>query len=256
MKKALLIFMLTVATTFAYSQSFTSISVDSIIVTVDTNDLKGDTIYMDTVVKSITVEITNNDAITFPGAVAGDLGTAIVFEVELDGTKFPAPGGGSGLNWNVTIPEDFEPGETLTLIMNQLWTPSESIGYHDLTVRLTTAIDQNEPGNPYINSDANLERTQQYYFDAPLSFGGPGQSIFNAVYVHQDELIIETESLSGNVDLEVVAITGQVMHSERLSNHPGSMIRTIDISNLNSGIYIISLKNDKGYQYAQKVYVP
>lgn len=212
---------------------------------------------MDSLDKSITAIVTNNGTVSFPGAVAGNLGTALVFEVEIDGAKIPVPGVvPPTTNWNINLPEDFDPGETITLILNQIWKPiGLGIGYHNVTVRLTTAINQNQPGNPYINQDANLQRTRQFYFDAPLAFNGPDQSIIHSVYVHQGELIIETEHLTGSLDLDIVGITGQVVKSERLSNHPGTIIRTIDVSSLNSGLYIVSLKNDRGYQYAQKVYI-
>ena len=60
---------------------------------------------------------------------------------------------------------------------------------------------------------------------------------------------------SNVTELKLMSITGQVVKSIVASNGGQDFTESFDISNLTSGVYIVSIQTENGESQAQKVFV-
>ena len=248
MKKLLLFALIMGLGTMSFAQT-TNASIDAILTptgTVTTEDpANGTTI--------LSVSVTNNDAaITFP------VGTVFTFNVSLEGLPVDniAPGGAS-IPWVASLSSlAMAPGETQTFVLSQTWGAAPStIGTHELCIELVSIFDiSTVPPTMYTNADQNKQICQDFNFAWPVGINDVVSEISN-IKTDGDVLTISVTNNSNQAQIQLMSVTGQVVKTIVTSAAGQNFTQEINISDLTSGVYIVTIQNENGASVAQKVFI-
>ncbi len=249
MKKLLLFALIMGLGTLSFAQN-TNISVDAILTptgTITTEDpAAGSTI--------LSVSLTNNDgAITFP------VGSVFTFDVKLEGIPVDnvAPGGGT-IPWVVSLVSlPMAPGETQNFVLSQSWGASPSaIGTHELCVEVVSVFDiSTVPPVMYTNVDQNKEICADYLFAWPVGIKDVVTSEISNIKTTSDVMTITVTNNSNQAQIQLMSVTGQVVKTVNTSAAGQNFTQEINISDLTSGVYIVTIQNENGASVAQKVFI-
>jgi hypothetical protein len=249
MKKLLLFALVMGLGTMSFAQT-TNFSVESILTptgTITTEDpANGTTI--------LSVSVTNNDAaITFP------IGTVLTFNVSLEGLPVDnvAPGG-AAIPWIASLSSlPIAPGETQNFVLSQTWGAAPStIGTHELCIELVSIFDITTTPAPtmYTNADQNKELCQDYNFAWPLGINDVVSEISN-IKTNGDVMTISVTNNSNQAQIQLMSVTGQVVKTVNTSAAGQNFTQEINISDLTSGVYVVTIQNENGASIAQKVFI-
>lgn len=243
--KKLLLFAFTMgmsAMTFAQDGK---ISVDAIVSptgTITTEDPANGTTLLE-------VEITNNETgFTYPGAL-----TQLTFEVTVDGDKINDPNGVQ--IWVKQINLDLAPGGSQNVTLATDWGAVGDPGTHEICVKLTNMLVASGGGGLITNSDQNMEFCDNYEFAWPASINDLQTSEIANIKTVGDVMTVSVNNTSAVTEVKLMSITGQVVKTVTTSNGGQNFNQNFDISNLTSGVYIVTVQSENGATQAQKVFV-
>ncbi|MFT4753372.1 MAG: hypothetical protein ACI85Q_000913 [Salibacteraceae bacterium] len=246
--KKLLLFAVTMGlSTLSFAQTGL-ISVDAIISpsgTVTTQDPANGT-------SEIRVTITNNEtSFTY---VANQ--TQFNFNIKVDGVLINDPAG-SVSTPEILIPifSDLAPGASIDLILATNWAAQGDPGQHEICVELIR-IFANASTPPLItNTDQNKSFCDNFTFAWPVGISELNSAEISNIKTEGDVMTVSVINTSSVTELKLMSITGQVFKSVIASNGGQDFIESFDISNLSSGVYIVSIQTENGASQAQKVFV-
>lgn len=213
MKKILLSALTLGIAALNFAQSTTDLSVDVVSSptgTVDANSMQ-----------TISVEVTNNDTITFDPSVT------YFFSVSLDGSPVNDPNGGAPI-WSTYQTVALAPGETRLFTLTQSWPVPNTPGNSQICVSLDGFLMSGVPG---INLSSSKTSCSDIVILPAASVAELNYSNIKA-YKSNDELVIEAMT-SGTVRL--MNVTGQVVNTFNVANG----MNRFNTSALPKGIYFV-----------------
>jgi hypothetical protein len=246
--KKLLLFALTMGLgTMSFAQK-TKASVDSFVAptgTITTEDPKNGS-------TTITVSVTNNDTMTYV------VGTLLLYEVTVDGNLIENYDvSGIKIPWQtplVSLP--MAPGETQDFILTQTFGADIDPATAPICVKLKQVIDVSViPPLFYGNDDQNDELCKDFVFAWPLGVSNVAVSSISNIKTEGDVMTVTVNNSSNFTQIQVMSVTGQVLKSVNASNAGGQFTENINISDLTSGLYIVTIQSENGATSAKKVFI-
>lgn len=199
---------------------------------------------------NIEVTVTNNEAtFTYPGTF-----TQFNFRVKVDGVEIKDPTTGV-IEWVVAIPTPLAPGASANVTLSTSWAPQGEPGSHELCVDLQNALIAGSTP-PFVTiTDANKEACQDFTFAWPVGINDLNSAEISTIQTIGDVMTVFVKNTSTVTELKLMSITGQVVKTVTASNGGQDFNESFDISNLTSGVYIISVQSENGATQAQKVFI-
>ncbi len=195
------------------------------------------------------VEITNNEsAFTYPGAF-----TQLSFEVTVDGNAINDPTTSAPI-WVKQINLDLAPGTSQNVTLATNWGAVGDPGSHEMCVKLTNILIAST-GTFVPNTDQNMEFCDDFDFAWPASVADLQTSEIANIKTTGDVMTVIVKNTSAVTEVKLMSITGQVVKTVTTSNGGQNFNQNFDISNLTSGVYIVTVQSENGATQAQKVFV-
>ena len=199
----------------------------------------------------IKVKITNNEtSYVYPATISN-----FNFKVSLDGNFIDNPTVPGNKEFVIPILAPFAPGQTIEVILATTWSPQGDPGTHTMCVRLERMVVASVPPVVVTNVDQNLESCKDFTFAWPNGILNLNGTITSKVIANND---IMTVNVTGNINqaqIQIMSITGQVVKTVNASTGNNEIIQVIDISDLTSGVYIVTVQTESGPAPAQKVFI-
>lgn len=238
--KKLLLFTLSIGlATLGFAQ--TNVSVDSFLDPAGTV-LVGDSGPENT----IRINMTNNAGKDY---LATENNT-VSFSVTVDGVVLADPTGG---NWIRPMTFDFLNGATEEFILAQTWVASQTPGNYEICVTIEMIL---EGGNsPQSNTDANKQLCQSFDFANPTGINNLNSASISNVTTSGDIMNVFIKNASSQIQINVLDVTGRIVKTTTPVIGGQDFNERINISDLTSGVYIVTIQNDNGILSTQKVFV-
>ena len=201
---------------------------------------------------SITVNVTNNDTFTYP------VGTLLIYEVTLEGQLLINYDiNGTAIPWQTPIVGlEMKPGDTQDFILTQTYGAKIDPGKGTLCVKLTQIFDVSVlPPVFYGNNDQNAELCQEFTFAWPLSVSNVQVTSISSIKTDGSIMTVTGKNLSNQTQIQIMNVTGQVLKTVTASNAGQEFAKRIDISDLTSGLYIVTIQSENGATAAKKVFI-
>lgn len=247
--KKLLLFALSMGLgTLSFAQDSTYASIDSYIApagTITTEDPKNGS-------TSISVNITNNDTMTYP------IGTLLIYEVTLDGAlQINYDINGTATPWQTPIVGiEMKPGDSQVFILTQTFGADIDPGKADICVKLVQIFDVSVvPPVFYGNNDQNAELCEEFTFAWPLSVSNVQVTSISNIKTVGDIMTVNGQNISNQTQIQIMSVTGQVLKSVTTANAGQEFSENINISDITSGLYIVTIQSENGATAAQKVFI-
>lgn len=200
---------------------------------------------------SIAVTITNNDdAFSYPASF-----TSLLFYVSVDGDRIDNPLAAGNQQFLAQLLVELAPGASTDVTLTTLWAPVGDPGQYDLCIDLDLISVVTTPAFALTNQDVNREICENFTFSWPLGVSDVTTSEISEIKTIGNEMIVFVKNSSPVTEIKLMSITGQVVKSISLSNGGQDFQEAFDISNLTSGLYIVSVQSENGTTQAQKVFV-
>jgi len=247
--KKLLLFALSLGLgTISYAQTPTQVSVDAFVSPTGTVFIDGSG--TGAVLTKIEVTITNNDA----NGVNFAAGSTFNYNVKLDGTKIDQPVAGGTTEWGNLIAQDINANTSHGVTLTNSWAASTQPGSHEICVSLERIVVSVTPFL-YDNQDANKELCQDFTFDWATSVADLSRAEISSIKTHGDVMTVTVKNTNQQVQINILNITGQTVKTVIPSAGGQNFYQDIDISDLTSGVYIVTIQTENGVSAAQKVFV-
>ena len=199
----------------------------------------------------IQVTVTNNESTyTYPANQ-----TQFNFNVKLDGNLIDNPAAPATKEFIIPILADLAPGASVDLILATNWGPDATPGTHSLCVDLLRAVVTTAVPPIIANTDQNKEFCQDFNFQWPVGINDLNSSEISKIKTEGDLMTIFVKNTSNVTEVKLMSITGQIVKTVTSSNGGQDFNESFDISNLTSGVYIVSVQSENGATQAQKVFV-
>ncbi len=247
MKKLLLFSITLVLGSLSYAQSTTAISVDAILKPTGTVFIDGSG--TGSVLTDIMITITNND----PSSTNFGVGSNFNYNVKLDGVKLDDPDLG-GTEWVKTIALAVDANQSYDVTLTNSWAASTQPGSHELCVSLERIVVLVSPFL-YNNTDANKEFCSDFTFDWATSVGDLSKANISKITTSGDLMTVFVKNTNQNVQINVLSITGQTVKTVLPNAGGQNFYQNIDISDLTSGVYIVTIQTENGISAAKKVFI-
>lgn len=196
----------------------------------------------------ITVEITNNDTFDYPGT------TRYNFNLSLDGTALSEPGGNT--EWTTTYSGGLTQGSTAILTLTQSMGFEGNSGMRELCIVLQRAFIITGPhAGQNDNNDANKERCETLMFDYPASVNDIKSSEISKIITEGGLMQVYINNAGNSALIKVMNITGQMVKTVQASTGAQEFVESIDVSDLNPGVYIVTIESENGTASAKKVFI-
>ena len=164
------------------------------------------------------------------------------FSVSYDGNALNQPGGNA--SWSNQQNIDFNAGSSIQFVLSNQFAFSGTPTTADLCVSIDQVL---TAGNLVTNNGANKSSCSSITTDYAASTANITATKPH-VFVSNQTLNVQFSQAQINTNLSIVNLTGQVV--KNITAQGGNM--QVDISGLNTGIYILTSKSDKGEVTAQK----
>lgn len=232
---------------FALSLGLGTMSFAQTNISVDGYDNPVGTVYIgaSNPTNSIEVNITNNSGTDY----LANEGHSATFSVTVDGIALTDP---DGNNWVRPMSFDFTIGSTSNFILTQSWTPTEESGSHELCVTLVSILKNGTTPEP--NTDANSKFCDSFTFDFLAGINNNKVEI-SKIQTNGDLMTISANNVGPQAQIKIMSITGQVVKTIAPATGSQNFRENIDISDLTSGVYIVTIQNETGVSAVQKVFV-
>ena len=249
MKKILLFALSFGVGSMAFAQTPTHLSIDAFLSPTGT-------VYIDgsgsgNVLTEIIVTITNNDVNNINFAP----GSNFNYNVKLDGTKVGDPdAAGNPTEWVKSTALAINVGTSHDVTLTSSWPVSTEPGSHEICVSLERIQVVTTP-YLYGNEDTNKELCKDYTFDWATSVEDISKAQIEKVTTSGDLMTVFVKNSSQNIQINILSITGQTIKTVNPSASGQNFYQNIDISDLSSGVYIVTIQTENGVSAAQKVFV-
>lgn len=242
--KKLLLFAFTLGLgTISYAQTPTNISINGF-------DSPTGTVYIDgsgsgNVVNILTVAVTNNDA-----GVDFNAGSVFSYAVTLDGNAVMDP---DGLGWARNNSLNIPSGTSQSLILSQSFSTSVNPGNYELCVSLNNVVVP--PAGIYVNVDPNKQFCKSFDFDFTAGVGDMDVSEISRITTNGNLLTVYVKNASQNVQINLMSMTGQIVKTVSPNSSGQNFYQNIEIGDLTSGVYIVTIQTENGISAAKKVFI-
>ncbi len=255
MKKLLLVlFAFTTSTLFAQFDT-TQIAIVQILQPTDTFwvDMNGDGDTLNT----IEILLRNNDTIDFvgDGTPLGSPQMSFIFTVNGNPPADPDNNG-----WTRQLTTALNQGSDLNFILTQSYAPYTILDGEtaEVCVQLNMII-ITATGSMYINDDPNKQFCKTFEFaskpsDTGMGIGDVDAVSFEKVFAANGLLRVLGNTTANKVNIEVINLGGQLIMNRTVAGN-GNFSTEFDVSNLQTGVYIVTMSTGNGPVMATKIVI-